>query len=204
MELRNLITRLQRIDEAAHDPILDRALARIPAGLQDNALYDAATMALATEWGLQQMKYEYGVARPYLEKLIGLYKQKHSTTEAANQAQQAAIAISMKEKGQKPKNEGVNNNTEAAVKIAKHIKDIIDSENDTGDRRSKLFILQRDLEKLDYKFDIGRNRLIHLRGQNHVDLSEDTLTEYPKENRQDYFAVLRYWVVWLAKLDQTV
>ena len=40
-------------------------------------------------------------------------------------------------------------------------------------------------EKLDYKFDIGRNRLIHLRGQNHVDLSEDTLTEYPKENRQD-------------------
>ena len=92
----------------------------------------------------------------------------------------------MKAKGQKPKHESVNSNTEAAVKIAKHIKDIIDSENDTGDRRSKLFILQRDLEKLDYKFGIGRNRLIHLRGQNHVDLSEDTLTEYPKENRQDY------------------
>jgi hypothetical protein len=52
-----------------------------------------------------QMKSNYGTTNAYVPQLLDLYKQKHGLTfyEAANPAQQAAIAIAMKKAGNKPK-----------------------------------------------------------------------------------------------------
>jgi hypothetical protein len=81
------------------DPILIKALNNMPDGLAThgeilNACYDAYAMEL----GKMRMKSEYGTTRVYVPKLMSLYKDKHGLTfnEAANPAQQAAIAIAKK------------------------------------------------------------------------------------------------------------
>jgi hypothetical protein len=88
------------------DPILIKALNRMPDGLAThgevlNACYDAYAMEL----GRMEMKSNYGTTHAYVPQLMDLYKQKHGLTfkEAANPAQQAAIAIAMKKAGKKPK-----------------------------------------------------------------------------------------------------
>ena len=88
------------------DPILIKALNNMPDGLAShgevlNACYDAYAMEL----GKMAMKSEYGTTRAYIPQLMDLYKQKHGLTfsEAANPAQQAAIAIAMKKAHKKPK-----------------------------------------------------------------------------------------------------
>ena len=87
------------------DPILIKALNRMPDGLAShgevlNACYDAYAMEL----GRMEMKSNYGTTHAYVPQLMDLYKQKHGLTfkEAANPAQQAAIAIAMKKAGKKP------------------------------------------------------------------------------------------------------
>jgi hypothetical protein len=94
--------------EGRVDPILIKALNRMPDGLAThgevlNACYDA----YAIELGRMEMKSNYGTTHAYVPQLMDLYKQKHGLTfkEAANPAQQAAIAVAMKKAGKKPKNE---------------------------------------------------------------------------------------------------
>ena len=94
--------------EGRVDPILIKALNRMPDGLAShgevlNACYDAYAMEL----GRMEMKSNYGTTHAYVPQLMDLYKQKHGLTfkEAANPAQQAAIAVAMKKAGKKPKNE---------------------------------------------------------------------------------------------------
>ena len=88
------------------DPILIKALNNMPDGLATHhQVLDAAYDAYAMELGKMRMKSEYGTTHVYIPKLMGLYKDKHGLTfnEAANPAQQAAIAIAMKRAGNKPK-----------------------------------------------------------------------------------------------------
>jgi hypothetical protein len=85
--------------EGRVDPILIKALNNMPDGLASHReVLDAAYDAYAMELGKMRMKSEYGTTREYIPKLMGLYKDKHGLTfnEAANPAQQAAIAIAKK------------------------------------------------------------------------------------------------------------
>jgi hypothetical protein len=109
------------------DPILIKALNNMPDGLAShgevlNACYDAYAMEL----GKMEMKSQYGTTRAYIPQLMDLYKEKHGLTfsEAANPAQQAAIAVNMKKHHQKPKTEG--------AKVDRMQKHIAKSEKDLG------------------------------------------------------------------------
>jgi hypothetical protein len=98
----------QGVSEAGDrvDPILIKALNRMPDGLATHGqVLDAAYDAYAMELGRMAMKSNYGTTNAYIPQLLDLYKQKHGLTfnEAANPAQQAAIAINMKKHHQKPK-----------------------------------------------------------------------------------------------------
>ncbi len=63
------------------DPILIRALVRMPDGLASHKeVLDAARDAYAMELGLMKMKSDYGVTQSYIPQLLDLYKKKHGLT----------------------------------------------------------------------------------------------------------------------------
>jgi hypothetical protein len=111
--------------EGRVDPILIKALDRMPDGLATHGeVLGAAYDAYAMELGRMAMKSNYGTTNAYIPQLLDLYKQKHGLTfnEAANPAQQAAIAIAMKKAGKKPKSvdEGAMSNVHAAMADVYH------------------------------------------------------------------------------------
>jgi len=67
--------------ESPVDPILIKALARMPDGLASHKeVLDAARDAYAMELGLMKMKSDYGVTQAYIPQLLDLYKKKHGLT----------------------------------------------------------------------------------------------------------------------------
>jgi hypothetical protein len=86
-------------NERRVDPILIKALNNMPDGLATHReVLDAAYDAYTMEVGKIHIKQNYGVTNKYIPQLMGMYKDKHSLDfkEAANPAQQAAIAIAKK------------------------------------------------------------------------------------------------------------
>ena len=69
--------------ESRVDPILIKALARMPNGLASHKeVLDAAYDAYAMELGQMKMKSDYGVTNAYIPQLLDLYKKKHGLTFA--------------------------------------------------------------------------------------------------------------------------